>query len=417
VKNKRALAVLLLAAGIVAGACSSSSKSSSPPTSVSTQTSATTSSPSSPTTAAAPSASTLTIASFTRDFSAMASLRSLATQGKGLVGVVLPDTVSSARYTEFDAPYLSRAFTLAGLSSENFRIQNAQGSDATQLTDAEADVTAGASVLIIDPLDSGVGAQIESYAKSHGVQVIDYDRLTLGGSRSFYVSFNNVEVGTLLGDGLVSCVAAWGVSHPNVIVMRGAATDNNATLFAQGYNAVMAPYFSSGKWTEVAQPAGTWTPSVAQTEFEQAYTAHTNANAALIPNDENGAPIIQYLQTLHIPAKHFPTTGQDATLVGLQNVLSGYQCGTVYKPIYEEAQAAVALAMFLRAGQTPPPGVVNGTTADTQSNTHVASVLLKPEWVTPSNMNATVIADGFVPASQLCTGQYAADCTAAGITP
>ena len=185
-------------------------------------------------------------------------------------------------------------------------MQNAQGSDSTQLTDAEADVTAGASVLVVDPLDSGVGAQIESYAKSHGVAVIDYDRLTLGGSRAYYVSFNNVLVGTLLGQGLVSCVADWGVAHPNVIVMRGAATDNNATLFAQGYNAVMAPYFASGKWTNVAQPAGTWTPSVAQTEFEQAYTAHTTANAALIPNDENGAPIIQYLQTLHIPAKKFP---------------------------------------------------------------------------------------------------------------
>jgi D-xylose transport system substrate-binding protein len=347
----------------------------------------------------------------------MSQLKSLASKGKGLVGVILPDTVTSARYTEFDAPYLTKSLQLAGLSSSDFKVQNAQGSDSTQLTDAEADVTAGASVLIVDPLDSGVGAQIESYAKSHGVAVIDYDRLTLGGTRGYYVSFNNVLVGTLLGTGLVSCAASWGVAHPNVIVMRGAATDNNATLFAQGYNAVMAPYFASKKWTNVAQPAGTWTPSVAQTEFEQAYTAHTNANAALIPNDENGAPIIQYLQTLHIPAKKFPLTGQDATLVGLQNVISNYQCGTVYKPIYAEAQAAVALAMYLRAGLTPPAGLVNGVTADTQSKTAVKSVLLKPEWVTPSNMNSTVIADGFVTASQLCTAKYAADCTAAGITP
>jgi D-xylose transport system substrate-binding protein len=248
------------------------------------------------------------------------------------------------------------------------------------------------------------------------VAVIDYDRLTLGGSRSYYVSFNNVKVGTLLGQGLVSCVSAWNVSHPNVIVMRGSPTDNNATLFAQGYDAVMAPYFSSGKWTEVAQPAGTWQPTKAQTEFEQAYTANKNANAALIPNDENGAPIISYLQSLHIPAKTFPTTGQDATLVGLQNVLSGYQCGTVYKPIYEEAQAAAALAMYLRAGQTPPSTLVNGQTADTTSNVQVPSVLLNPEWVTPSNMASTVIADNFVTASQLCTSQFAADCTAAGIS-
>jgi D-xylose transport system substrate-binding protein len=406
--KKRALAVVVVSAALLAGACSSSSKSSS---------SATTQAPSTSSTTAAPSPSSLSIRSFTRDFTAMASLKSLASQGKGNVAVILPDTVSSARYTEFDAPYLTKSFQEAGLTNSQFTVQNAQGSDATQLTDAQSAVTAGASVIIVDPLDSGVGAQIESYAKSHGVAVIDYDRLTLGGSRAYYVSFNNVQVGTLLGQGLVSCVAAWGVAHPNVIVMRGAATDNNATLFAQGYNAVMAPYFASGKWTEVAQPAGTWTPATALTEFQQAYTAHPSANAALIPNDENGAPILSYLQTLHIPAKHFPTTGQDATLVGLQNVLSGYQCGTVYKPIYEEAQAAVALAMFLRAGQTPPAALVNGTTTDTQSHTAVPSVLLGPEWVTPSNMNATVIADDFVTASQLCTAAYASDCTAAGITP
>jgi D-xylose transport system substrate-binding protein len=408
--KKRALAVLVVGAALFAGACSSSSKSNS---------SATTTAPSStsPSTTAAPSPSSLSIRSFTRDFSAMAALKSLVSQGKGSVGVILPDTVTSARYTEFDAPYLTKSFQNAGLTNSQFNVQNAQGSDATQLTDAQSDITAGASVLIVDPLDSGVGAQIESYAKSHGVAVIDYDRLTLGGSRAYYVSFNNVQVGTLLGQGLVSCVAAWGVAHPNVIVMTGAATDNNATLFAQGYNAVMAPYFSSGKWTEVAQPAGTWTPATALTEFQQAYTAHPNANAALIPNDENGAPILSYLQTLHIPAKHFPATGQDATLVGLQNVLAGYQCGTVYKPIYEEAQAAVALALFARAGQTPPPALVNGTTTDTQSHTAVQSVLLGPEWVTPTNMNATVIADNFVTASQLCTTAYAQDCTAAGITP
>jgi D-xylose transport system substrate-binding protein len=406
VKNKRAFAVLFAGAALLAAACGSSSKSSSN-TTVNGGTSPATS---------APSSGNLSISSFNRNFTAMAGLTSLASQGKGLVGVVLPDTVSSARYTEFDAPYLTKAFTTAGLSSSDFKVQNAQGSDTTQLTDAQADVTAGASVLVIDPLDSGVGAQIESYAKSHGVSVIDYDRLTLGGSRTYYVSFNNVQVGTLLGDGLVSCVASWGVSHPNVVVMHGAATDNNATLFAQGYDAVMAPYFSDGKWSEVAQTAGTWTPSVAQTEFEQAYTAHPNANSALIPNDETGAPIVQYLQTLHIPAKKFPLTGQDATLVGLQNVLAGYQCGTVYKPIYEEAQAAVALALYLRAGHTPPPALVNGSTTDTVSNTKVSSVLLTPEWVTTANMNSTVIADDFVTPAQLCTAQYAADCTAAGIS-
>jgi len=141
----------------------------------------------------------ITPASFTRTFAAMTALKPLAAKGKGNVAVILPDTVSSARYTEFDAPYLTEALQSAGLSPSQFTVQNAQGSDATELSDAQTAITKGASVLIMDPLDSGVGAQIESYAKAHGVPVIDYDRLTLGGSRKYYVSFNNVFVGTLLG--------------------------------------------------------------------------------------------------------------------------------------------------------------------------------------------------------------------------
>jgi D-xylose transport system substrate-binding protein len=346
----------------------------------------------------------------------MSKLTSVASAGKGSVAVILPDTTSSTRYVEFDAPYLKQAFTQAGLSSSDFVIQNALGSDATQLSDAQSDITKGASVLVVDALDSGVGAHIESYAKQHGVAVIDYDRLVLGGARSYYVSFNNVTVGTVMGQGLVSCVAAWGVKTPNVIVMKGAPTDNNATLFAQGYNAVMAPFFSSKKWVEVSQPAGTWDPPTALSEYQQQYTAHKNINAALIPNDENGAPIIHYLQGQGVKAKTFPTTGQDATLTGLQNILTGYQCGTVYKPIYEEAQAAAALALYVRASQTPPSSLVNGSTQDTTSHVSVPSVLLIPEWVTTANMNSTVIADKFVPASQLCAGSFASACTAAGIS-
>ncbi len=146
--------------------------------------------------------------------------------------------------------------------------------------------------------------------------------------------------------------------------MKGAPTDNNATLFAQGYDAVLAPKFSSG-WKDVSNPAGTWDPPTALSEFQQQYTAHKNINAALIPNDENGAPIIHYLQNQGIKPKTFPTTGQDATLTGLQNILTGYQCGTVYKPIYLEAQAAAALAMYVRAGVAPPASLLNGTTTDT----------------------------------------------------
>jgi D-xylose transport system substrate-binding protein len=346
----------------------------------------------------------------------MAALKPLAARGKGNVAVILPDTVSSARYVEFDAPYLTKALQAAGLSSSQFTVQNAQGSDATELSDAQTAITKGASVLIMDPLDAGVGVSIEKYAAAHGVAVIDYDRLTLGGSRKYYVSFNNKFVGHLLGTGLVSCVSAWHVSKPNVLVMYGDPTDNNATLFGDGYNTVLNPLFSSHKWTKVGKAAGTWDPPTALTEFQQQFTAHPSINAVLMPNDENAAPIITYLQRKGIKAKSFPITGQDATLIGLQNIVSGYQCGTVYKPIYLEAQAAAALAMYLRAGLTPPSALVNGQTADTVAKVSVPSVLLKPEWVTTSNMSSTVIADNFVAAKDLCKGKFAKDCTAAGIS-
>jgi len=362
---------------------------------------------------------------FKLDFSAMSKLKILATHGSGKIAAILPDTVSSTRYVEFDAPYLAKAFQDAGLSKSDYIIQNAQGQDATEYADAQADITKGAKVLIMDPLDPGTGEKIESYAKKQGVPVIDYDRITLGGSRKYYVSFNNVYVGTLLGKGLESCITSEKVKSPKVIVMRRDPTDNNATLFANGYNAVLAPQFSSGAYKDVANPAGTWTPDTALTEFQSAFTKNPDANALLSPNDENASPIIHYLTTKGIKPNTFPVTGQDATLLGIQAIISGYQCGTVYKPIYLEAQAAVALAMYLRAGITPPSSLVNGTTKDIdESNAPVPSILLTPEWVTASTVESTIVKDGFVPASQICTsatpasGQpsYSADCSKFGIS-
>jgi D-xylose transport system substrate-binding protein len=358
----------------------------------------------------------LSFSSFNLTFSAMTALKVLAPYGTGSVAAILPDTTSSTRYVEFDAPYLTKSFEDAGLKPSQFVVQNAQGSDATEYSDAQADITKGAKVLIMDPLDSGVGAKIEAYAKSKGVPVIDYDRLTLGGTRKYYDSFNNVYVGTLLGRGLVSCIATWHIKKPQVVVMHGAPTDNNATLFADGYDAVLAPYFKDHAWTDVANPPGTWDPPTALTEFEAVYTKHPTINAVLMPNDENGAPIIHFLQTKGVKPMTIPMTGQDATLTGLQNIISGYQCGTVYKPIYLEAQAAVALAMYLRAGLTPPSALVNGTVTDPTTGVKVPSILLTPEWVTPQTIQSTVIKDGFVPASQLCAGKFAADCKKYGIS-
>jgi D-xylose transport system substrate-binding protein len=341
----------------------------------------------------------------------MAGLKPLAAQGKGSVGVILPDTTSSARWAEFDAPYVTQALEAAGLTKSQISVKNAQGSDSTFVTDAEADITNGASVLLIAPEDPGTGGRVQKYAAQHGVKVIDYDRITQG---SYYISFNNVQVGKLIGQGFATCVAKWKVAKPDLIKMVGAPTDNNATQFAAGYDSVIK---ANPSWKVAASPPGTWTPSVALTEFEQAFTANPGVNSAIIPNDENAAPIISYLKNHGIKPNTFPITGQDATLVGLQNMLAGYQCGTAYKPIYLEAEAAAAVTMYVRAGQTPPSSLVNAETSNPNNGgKNMPSVLLTPQWVTPATMNATVIKDQFVPAKQLCTAAFKAACAANGIT-
>ena len=347
----------------------------------------------------------------------MAQLKSLAAKGRGLIGVLLPDTTSSARYESYDRPYLIQAFRAAGLASSQFKVDNAQGSPTTMQTQADADITAGASVLLVDAIDSGSGAAIESSAKTAGVAVIDYDRLTLGGPPDrLYVSFDNVLVGKTIGEGEVSCLTAWKVSKPNILIMDGSPTDNNAKLFAQGYNGVLEPHFTDNSYVKVAEPAGTWTPSIAATTFQQQLTAHKNINAVVTPNDDNANAVIAVLQgSQQIPPRTFPTTGQDASPVGLQNILKGYQCGTVYKAITAEAQAAVTLALYLRARETVPPVLLNGKTNDSQTNTDVPSLLLTPKWVTTENMAATVIKDGWTTAQKLCVQAVAAACTAAGI--
>jgi D-xylose transport system substrate-binding protein len=355
-------------------------------------------------------------ADFTADFALMKQLTGLAAQGKGLVGVLLPDTTTSTRYVQYDAPYLKQAFEAAGLSASNFKIDNANGSASTMQTQAEADINAGASVLLVDPLDPGSGAAIESKAKAAGVKVIDYDRLVTGGpSDRYYVSFDNVKVGKLIGDGAVACNTEWNVTKPNVLVMNGDPSDNNAKLFAKGYHSVLDPKFADGTYVKVGEPAGTWTPSVAATTFEQQFTAHPNINSTITPNDDNANAVISVLKKNNIPAKKFPTTGQDASLPGLQNILTGYQCGTVYKPIYLEAQAAAALALYLRAGVTPPTTLANATTDDTVLKTAIKSVYTTPVWVTTKNMADTVVKDGAVKVSALCAGATASACTAAGI--
>ena len=370
----------------------------------------------------------LGVASFDQGFTAMGQLKDLVKAGKGKVGVILPDATTSGRYVTYDQPYLAKAFDAAGYTSSQYKIDNAKGDPATELALAQADISAGVTVLVFDPLDGTVGASIQQYAQSHGVKTISYDRATFQGTSVYYVSFDNVQVGKLIGQGFLDCVKAWNITNPQVFTLDGGEnSDPNAISFAQGYNQVIW-----GK-TDTPLPAGTtnngltlvgdkvatdWTNSVGGTIFQQQFTAHPTINATVEANDGLGNAVIQVLKSKNVPAKKIPTTGQDATLDGMANILTGYQCGSVYKPIYLEAQDAVAIATILRAGLTVPTALLNGTTSPPTgaAGTQQPASLLVPVWVTTANMNATVIKDKFVDKTALCAAAGAAACTAAGIS-
>src|SRR5207237_600280 len=289
------------------------------------------------TTATVPS--DLSISSFDASFSYMAKLKDLTAAGKGKVAVLLPDTTSSVRYVQFDEPYLRKALEGAGYKSSDFTITNAQGQEAQELAQAQTAITNGATVLIMDPLNSTVGSQIQNLASQKGVKVISYDRATFTG-----------------------------------------------TTNSQGMKRV-------GE-----QVATDWKNDVGQTIFQQAYTANNAINATVEANDGLGNAVVTVLKSKGVKAKQVPTTGQDATPDGMANVLTDFQCGSVYKAVYLEAQAAVALATVLRAGQTPPPALVNGTTSPPSTvgaTRQQPAVLLVPIWVNKANMKDTVIKDNF----------------------
>jgi D-xylose transport system substrate-binding protein len=368
----------------------------------------------------------LTVTSFDSSFSAMSQLKDTVAAGKGKVAVILPDTTSSARYTSYDLPYLTQAFQAAGYSSSDFSIQNAQGTTTTELAIAQAAISGGATVLLVDPIDSATGKQIQAAAKQAGIPMISYDRATFQGDKTYYVSFDNVQVGELIGKGFVQCVSDWKVSNPKVFTVDGGQdTDPNAIDFAKGYNdavwgqkvaQVSAGTTKNGMTLVGEQLAPGWNNDQGGTIFQQAFTAHKDINATIEANDGLAGAVITKLKAAGIAAKTIPTTGQDATLQGMEYVLQGWQCGSVYKPIYIEAQAAVALASMLRAGQTPPAALVNGTTTDpTNASVTEPAVLLTPTWVNETNMAATVIKDKFVAMTDLCAAVGADVCKAAGI--
>jgi D-xylose transport system substrate-binding protein len=326
------------------------------------------------------------------------------------VGIILPDTKSSQRWGTDDPKFLKAAFDAAGVSVD---IQNAQGDKGTFQTIADGMIAKKVKVLMIVNLDSGTGKAVLDKAKNAGIATIDYDRLTLNGGADYYVSFDNVKVGELQGQGLVDCLTANKAVKPVVAELNGSPTDNNATLFAQGYNSVLDPKYADGTFVKGPnQSVPDWDNAQGGTIFEQMLTSNKNIKGVLAANDGLGNAAIAVLKKNKLNGQ-VPVTGQDATVQGLQNILAGDQCMTVYKAIKKEADAASALAISISKGEKPT--TATGTVTDPESKKTVPSVLLTPQSITKANVK-DVIADGFVTKDAVCTADFAKACTDAGIS-
>jgi D-xylose transport system substrate-binding protein len=336
-----------------------------------------------------------------------------AASGKTEVGVILPDTTSSTRYVQYDAPLLGKAFKDAGIKAD---IQNAGGSTSKFASIAQSMIGEGVKVLIIDSIDPTSGAAIEADAQKAGVKVIDYDRVNLGGSAPYYVSFDNEGVGKLQGQTLVSCLDKAGVKDPQIIEMDGGTdVDNNAVLFKKGAREVLLPLQSQGKLKVVSDSVVKgWDVNLAAPTFTQALTANGGkVDGVLAANDDIANAVIGVLKSKGLAGK-VQVTGQDSGTEGLQNIVQGFQCMTVFKNVKLEADAASKLAIALIKGQDPASqGVKLTDFNDPKGNRTLKAVLLAPEAITIDNVK-DVIDAGALTAAQICKG-IEADCAKAGI--
>src|SRR5947208_4539139 len=317
--------------------------------------------------------------------------------------VLLPDTKSSVRYELFDRPYLAKAFKAAHVS---YSINNALGDQNKQSSHAEQCLTNGAKVILVDALNSGVGAAIENRAAARGVKTVDYDRLVLNGKAAYYVSFNNVNVGKLQGKGVVAGLRAKGTysKKPVVAELNGAPTDNNAKLFKQGYDSILKPLYNKGTFKKGPdQSVPDWNNQKARTIFDQMLVRTNNKiNAVAAANDGLAGAVVSSLQAHHL--KPVPLSGQDATPQGVQNILAGWQTMTVYKSVKLEAATAakVAIAIIKNQPVKTNSSINNGTRK-------VPSIFLKPVTITKLNYKL-LFKDGFLRRNQVCIGKYRKYC-------
>lgn len=327
------------------------------------------------------------------------------------VGVILPETDTSARWEGFDKPMLDKALRAQGLEPD---IQNAQGDEQKFSTLADGMISSGAKVLIIASISSDGGNTVARKAQAQGIPVIDYDRLNLGGTSEYYVSFDNEKVGALQGQGLVQAVGD--KQGAQIIQIEGAPTDNNATLYTRGQLTALQPRYDSGQYVKAGEQAiDKWDNQVAGTTFEQLLTANGGrVDGVAVANDGMAQSVITVLRKYGLNGK-VPVTGQDATADGLAAILRGDQYMTVFKPIQQEADAAAELAGALARGDTAAAdAVATQTVYDPEGDRDVKSVLLTPQMITKENVK-TVTDAGYIQASEICTGANAAVCGRLGI--
>ncbi|HVU77610.1 MAG TPA: substrate-binding domain-containing protein [Gaiellaceae bacterium] len=318
------------------------------------------------------------------------------------VCVLLPDTKSSVRWVQFDAPAMKAAFKKAGVSAS---INNALNDPLKQKAQAQACIAAGAKVVIETALDNGSAASIEKLFTSKGGKAIDYDRQVSGGSASVYVTFDGKKVGEAQARGVLAAMKANGTYKGGTVAeLWGGQTDQNAFWFKSGNDAVFNPLFKSGAIKKGPQQfVPDWDANNAATIFNQMLVkTNNNIQGVLAANDNIAGAVIADLKAKHL--KPLPLSGQDATTQGVQNIISGWQTGTVYKYVPDEANAAAAAAVALLKGQKPKTNTVRKNGAKNEP-----TLALPVVWITKANYTR-LFTDKFLKKSQVCVGQYKQYC-------
>ncbi len=231
---------------------------------------------------------------------------------------------------------------------------------------------------------------------------IDYDRQIIGGTGSVYVTFDGNLVGRLQARGVLAGMKAKGTYGPNGVVSElwGGPTDANAFLFKSGNDDVLNPLFKAKKIKKgPAKFVPLWDATKAQTIFEQMLTQTNNKiDGVVAANDGIAGAVVATLKAKGL--KPIPLSGQDATVQGVQNIISGWQTNTIYKYVPDEANAAAAAAVALFKGAKPR---VNGKAHGKPSYFIPVTSITKANYT-------RLFTDKFLKRSEVCSGEFKQYC-------